>query len=376
MEIGGRVLDEAQRLAVRALGDPTGPCIYLWGPPGRGKTWLVDTYLAESSRKRVLRRHFHDFFVDVHREIRVRGSLNRALDALLAGIDVLCFDEFHVHDPADGQYVTALVQHVVDGRVRMIVTSNYQPSQLLPNPLFHSMFEPCIALIERHFRVVECDGGTDYRASGDAHRPGAWLTPGASSQLAKVGLRSPDPRDQVTLRLSGHPIVARRADSDEVWFDFGAMCATPTAPTDYLLLAQQFSRWVITDVPRLSDAGADAAQRFANLIDVLWEKRIEVVLTSSVPPAELAPHSGAHDIDRMVSRLSQLPTEILHESSFSTNRENPSPRPQIIRRERDGAASPAPAPTTHSPELREVPDESNTDHAPCRAHPVRTTWPG
>ncbi|WP_170323176.1 cell division protein ZapE [Gordonia effusa] len=309
MMIGEISLDEAQASAMNSLRDPTGPHVYLWGPPGRGKTLLVDAYTTSMRSKRLLRKHFHEVFGDIHREIRSRGSLTRALDSLLAGVEIVCFDEFHVHDPADAQYVTALVRHALGSGVRMIVTSNYPPSQLLPNPLFHSMFEPCIGVIEREFRIVECDGGTDYRARGDARRTGAWLSPGTHHQLTEAGLSPPNPNEQVTLRPSGHPIIARRANHGEVWFDFAALCATPTAPVDYLRLAEQYSRWAITDVPSLAVAGADAAQRFANLIDVLWERRIEVFITSPVPPDEFAPHSGAHDIDRMVSRLSQLPAK-------------------------------------------------------------------
>ena len=65
MRIDGRQLDRAQRSAMDALADPAGSNVYLWGPPGRGKSWLVDAHLASMSRKRVLRSHFHEFFADV-----------------------------------------------------------------------------------------------------------------------------------------------------------------------------------------------------------------------------------------------------------------------------------------------------------------------
>ncbi|NMN99800.1 cell division protein ZapE [Gordonia sp. TBRC 11910] len=304
MRIDGRQLDRAQRSAMDALADPAGSDVYLWGPPGRGKSWLVDAHLASMSRKRVLRSHFHEFFADVHRLIRTRGSLADALDALLTGLDVVCFDEFHVHDPADGQYVTALLDAIGTRRIRLIVTSNYPPAGLMPNPLFHSMFEPTIDLIERRFRIVECDGGVDYRASRADRAPGAWLCPGTHAQLRSVGLRRPAAAERTTVSPAGHPIVATRARAGEIWFRFADLCATATAPIDYLALADEYRRWVITDVPDQLDA--EPAQRFANLVDVLWEKRTEVIVAASNTPDSLE-SAGAHDLDRMRSRLRQLP---------------------------------------------------------------------
>ncbi len=318
MEIDGRVLDVAQRATMGVLSDSARPDVYLWGPPGRGKTWLVDSYIASNPRDRVLRKHFHEFFAEVHGAIRVHGSLAGALDSLLAGFDLVCFDEFHVHDPADGQYVTALLARLRERAIRTIVTSNYPPRDLMPNPLFHSTFAPTIALISRTFRIVECDGGTDYRQAPDEQMPGAWLTPGTVEQLKAYGLPSPVASERTSVRPAGHRIVADRAADGEVWFQFGELCETPTAPIDYLSLAQIYGRWVITGVP--AEIEAEAAQRFANLVDVLWEKQVEVVITSTALPDALITGRAAHDLDRMLSRLSQLTAASARSSSSDVSR--------------------------------------------------------
>ena len=79
----GYVADPAQARAVEALqacfqaveqGRPT-QGIYLWGPVGRGKTWLMDQFhrcLRVPSR----RQHFHHFMAWVHqRQQRVGGAV-------------------------------------------------------------------------------------------------------------------------------------------------------------------------------------------------------------------------------------------------------------------------------------------------------------
>lgn len=321
MDIPPPDLDSAQESAWRALDDHAAPDVYLWGPPGRGKTWLVDRYLASTPPRRLLRTHFHEFFADVHAEIRSRGSLSTALDAVLTGLDTVCFDEFHVHDPADGRFLAALLVRARERGIRLIMTSNYPPIDLMPNPLFHSMFEPTIEMIHRHVRVVECDAGIDYRQARPGVVRGIWLSPGDDAQFENLGLRPPDLTERTTVRPAGHPIVADRAEGTdrtgrtdgtegthdgEIWFRFAELCGKPTAAVDYLPLARTHRRWVITDVPARLDA--EPAQRFVTLIDVLWEKAVEVIVSAAVPPGALDADCAAHDLGRMISRLGELST--------------------------------------------------------------------
>ena len=70
------MVDAAQRRAVEALqhcheavergGRPLG--VYLWGPVGRGKTWLMDSF-HRSLRVPSRRQHFHHFMRWVHRRL-------------------------------------------------------------------------------------------------------------------------------------------------------------------------------------------------------------------------------------------------------------------------------------------------------------------
>ncbi|WP_274595834.1 AFG1/ZapE family ATPase [Arthrobacter sp. TS-15] len=48
-------------------------------------------------------------------------------------------------------------------RVSLVVTSNYAPDDLLPNPLWHDHFLPTIEAIKDMMDVVEINGSTDFR---------------------------------------------------------------------------------------------------------------------------------------------------------------------------------------------------------------------
>lgn len=307
----GYTIDHAQRQAISQLCETSGRGIYLWGPVGRGKSWLMSTYFAALPTAHKRRVHFHEFFRELHGEIRRHhNDLDAALDALLDGVRVLCFDEFHVHDIADAKFVERLLPALFARHVTLIATSNYPPHRLLPNPLFHDTFTPTIELIEQSLEVVGVDGPRDYRAvssHSSGFASGRWVAPGTAEELSALGLEHPAPDERRILTPCGHPITALRADARGLWLDFAHVCEHTTAPSDYLTLTEQFDHWVLSGIPDLGIAGREPAQRFANLVDVLYDKDVPTVFVAARPLESLAAAERLPlDIDRIRSRLGQL----------------------------------------------------------------------
>lgn len=258
----GFVLDPAQERAVAALSGKRG--VYLWGPVGRGKTWLMDTFFAGVAEKRKKRWHFHDFFRAYY-----AGSLD------LRGVRLVCFDEFHFHDPGDAMIVARMLRELFSSRVRLVVTSNYPPSGLLPNPLYHHLFEPSIALITGHLDVVEVDGPVDYRSAVGTEQWGVYSWPGCD-------------------------------ESGDVHHTFDYLCRGPRSVQDYITWAASYQTWVVTGVPLLAAVSPDARQRFLNLVDVLYDKGVHLVLSGQYPLDEVLSDVSSVDFARTVSRLQLL----------------------------------------------------------------------
>ena len=80
---------------------------------------------------------------------------------------MLCFDEFHVHDIADAFLMGRFLDTAISQGTRIVLTSNYAPDALLPDPEFHERFLPTIAQINRRFTVIHFDGARDYRFGGE-----------------------------------------------------------------------------------------------------------------------------------------------------------------------------------------------------------------
>ncbi|MFQ6399028.1 cell division protein ZapE [Nocardia sp. KC 131] len=294
--------------------------IYLHGRPGRGKTMLMDRFFTSVTSSHKRRFHFHSFFARLHAALAASGSIDRAIATLLGDAELVCFDEFHVHDIGDAMLIARTLDALFARRILLVVTSNYPPQDLLPNPLFHDRFLPTIDRIVAHLDVLSVDGPLDYRtrASRDAaptgfvagrylvrpNRPQN-LVPGAASAESDLPYRG-DSASGVEVAIGTRHVHARVVEGASIVIDFDALCGTPTSSADYVELARHFSNWTLCDVPRLRNVPLDWAMRLVNLVDVLYDADLRLTVSAHVPLPDLVADIPLPDISRAASRLSEL----------------------------------------------------------------------
>jgi cell division protein ZapE len=289
--------------------------VYCHGLPGRGKSLVMDTVfeLATCPKRRI---HFHEFLREMNqrlvRHARVADRLGSVSREWLAGVELLCFDEFHVHDIADAFLIGSFLDIALKLGTRIVLTSNYAPSGLLPNPEFHARFQPTIELIKQYFTVIHFDGAHDYRFFGArAERPRffAPLDAATANALKNVFLRyeiesALQPR---VLSAAGRPLNVRAAGNALAWMDFDELCVASRSHLDYLDIAERWQGLIVDRVERRWLSKPQTLQRFVWLIDILHDRKRALFMASDRPIAEaLVGLEGAHDLSRTLSRLADM----------------------------------------------------------------------
>ncbi len=288
--------------------------VYMYGGVGRGKSFLMDCFFNAVPLKRKVRLHFHEFMREVHRELAGLQGTADPLDVLGARMSkrykLICFDEFHVADITDAMILHRLLAALFANGVGFVTTSNFMPDELYPNGLHRDRILPAIALLNDRLEVINVDNGTDYRRRTLEqvqlyHTP---LGPEADAAMAAVFDRLAEVRDESpVLHIEAREIEARRKAGGVVWFDFRTLCGGPRSQNDYLEIATQFHTVLLSDVPHMPVSMASPARRFTWLIDVLYDRRVKLIMSAAVPPEQLYTEGPlVHEFPRTVSRLNEM----------------------------------------------------------------------
>lgn len=99
------------------------------------------------------------------------------------------------------------------------------------------------------------------------------------------------------------PRTARGA----AWFGFADLCDAPLGNADYLAIARQFHTVFIDGVRALTQAEGNAARRFINLIDNLYDAKVRLVMAAETPPDGIYRFADTPvEFARTVSRLNEM----------------------------------------------------------------------
>lgn len=288
--------------------------VYMYGGVGRGKSFLMDCFFNAVPLQRKTRLHFHEFMREVHRQmVELQGTQN-PLDVLAQRIakrfKLICFDEFHVADITDAMILHRLLAALFANGVGFVTTSNFKPDGLYPDGLHRDRILPAIDLLNEKLEIINVDNGTDYRRR-TLEQVKLYHTPlgveaDAALKASFDAIAETHDEDPI-LHIETRQIRALRRAGGLVWFDFKTLCGGPRSQNDYLEIASRFHTVFLSGVPYMPVRMASEARRFTWLIDVLYDRRVKLIMSAEVDPEGLYTEGPmAHEFPRTVSRLREM----------------------------------------------------------------------
>lgn len=286
--------------------------IYLYGDVGCGKTMLMDLFYStvppHLPKKRI---HFHQFMQHLHKRCHQLKIEHNHMDLdvipLLASeiaqdSTILCFDEFQVTDVADAMLLRRLMMMLLSPKYGVILfaTSNRAPDDLYMNGIQRVSFIPCIQLIKKQTRVIYLNSPTDYRkipkpVSSVYYYPKPGILYKSKTNQANCTkhvqswyeyFNAENQNQEIvkdyTLKIWGRELKVPLCSPPYVaQFTFEELCGKPLAAGDYLMLANSFQSFVITDIPYLSIDVRDSVRRFITFLDAVYDAHGRIAVTAA-----------------------------------------------------------------------------------------------
>ncbi|MDC1033407.1 cell division protein ZapE [Candidatus Pelagibacter sp.] len=287
---------------------------YLVGDVGVGKTMILNFFLNELKKKK-LRLHFNEFMINFHNYIFLNKDKENGIDNFIKDLskkaEILYFDEFQVTNIVDAMILGQLFKKIFEKKIKVIFTSNININDLYKDGLQREQFIPFIKILEINCFENKLSINEDYRLSKNINLD-RFLSPidKSTNFLSNKFFRKiTKNKNQTakTLQVKGRTIEIKNFYDRIVRFKFNELCDKNLGSEDYVNIANNCNFIFIENLPEFDENNSNQQQRFITLIDIIYEKKIPLMITSQVS-LDLVKSSKnmIEPFKRTISRLYEL----------------------------------------------------------------------
>ena len=289
---------------------------YLYGGVGVGKTMILDFFYDLISKKK-LRLHFNEFMLNFHNfvhENKNKGNeniVNLFVKNLKSKVSIIYFDEFQVTNIVDAMILGQLFNNMFNENIKIIITSNTMISELYKDGLQRDQFKPFIEIMKQKTFEHELVIDDDYRKSKENQNNRYFfpLNKESNFQMNKFFRIISKDRKKTTqiLDIKGREFIIKEFYEGVVKLTFNELCNKNLGAEDYLEIVKVSKFIVIDQIPQFDDINSNQQHRFITLIDIIYDKKIPIAVTTEKNLNELtSSKSLKKPFKRTISRLYEL----------------------------------------------------------------------
>ena len=263
---------------------------YLYGNVGVGKTMVLN-FFYNNLEVNKLRIHFNEFMLNFHdyrhKFKNENDSIEKYVKELKKKYRIIYLDEFQVTNIVDAMILGKLFEIIFKENLKIIITSNIKINDLYKDGLQRDQFKPFISLIKEFSIEKELIIDDDYRKSSDNNMQRFFypLNEKTNFKINKIfrEITKNKKKENKIIKVKGRDFVFKNYFNQIARFNFDELCNKNLGAEDYISIAEICNFIIIENIPNFSDDNINQQQRFITLIDILYEKKILLLLSSNLP---------------------------------------------------------------------------------------------
>ena len=210
----------------------------------------------------------------------------------------------------------SLFKKIFDENIKVIFSSNVKINDLYKDGLQRDQFIPFIKILKKKCFEQTLIIKEDYRKSQNKSND-KYLYPLNEITSFKINklfrkITKNKIKEEKILSIKGRKFIIKNYFEGVARFDFGDLCNKNIGAEDYIKIADVCKHIIIENLPNFNENNSNQQQRFITLIDIIYEKKVNLTISSDLNLNKLtSAKSLSEPFKRTISRLYEL-TSILN----------------------------------------------------------------
>jgi len=292
------------------------PGFYLQGDVGVGKTMILN-FFYENFNQSKYRLHFNEFMINFHDFIfqnknnKKENIMDKFVNKLKKKYKLIYLDEFQVTNIVDAMILGKLFNKIFDENIKVIFSSNIKINDLYEDGLQREQFIPFIKIMKKKCVEHTLTIKEDYRKSQNKNNDNYSypLNETTSFKINKLfrKLTKNKIKEEKILSIKGRKFNIKNYYDGIAKFSFNDLCNKNIGAEDYIKIADICKHIVIENLPNFDDNNSNQQQRFITLIDIIYEKKVNLTISSVSSLDNLTSANNLSEpFKRTLSRLYEL----------------------------------------------------------------------
>ena len=256
--------------------------IYVWGDVGRGKTLITKEFLNTKSKEKIKDFHYIDFMNFVHLKLNTLSGSKNPLKMLSKSLnkdyDLIFIDEFQVEDVADAMIIGDLLNKIIDGGMKLILTSNAHPNDLYKDGLQRQKFIKSMDILKEKILVYKLEGDIDYRTKNFIEVDDNTKSVYSEEEIDKL-IKDNYGSELINtnyIEIKNRKFECKLAMKNLLWVEYQSFFKQPLGSSDYKYISKNYDWIFINKFSICNDENIDTVRRFISFIDVAYADKTKI----------------------------------------------------------------------------------------------------